>query len=187
LTEESWQLKLLEQLRFITLTVNKLMSDLMLYTIILSIASISICVVLAVSVWLRARSINKPEQQNSELCGKRVDVLVMQSGDWANAAVNVVIGVFLGIVINGLVQLISTGLWFVAVLIVMLAGVLLLLESWFDDLFEKVFPSGIRPVRKSQKMRKATLTRRLSLSSGLVLGIVLAGLGLDARILGWIL
>jgi hypothetical protein len=69
----------------------------MFYTIILSIASTGICVVLAVSVWLRARSINNPEQQDSELRGKRVDALVMQSGDWANAAVNVVIGVFLGI------------------------------------------------------------------------------------------
>ena len=163
------------------------MSDLMFYTIILSIASTGICVVLAVSVWLRARSINKPEQQDSELRGKRVDALVMQSGDWANAAVNVVIGVFLGIVINSLVQLISTGLWSVAVLIVVLAAVLFFLESWFDGLFEKVFPSGIRPARKSKKVRKTSLARRLSLPSGLVLGIGLAGLGLDGRILCWIL
>ncbi|MEH6557060.1 MAG: hypothetical protein V7708_04635 [Oceanicoccus sp.] len=163
------------------------MSNLMFYTIILSIASTGICVVLAVSVWLRLRSINKPEQQDSELHGKRIDALVMQSGDWANAAVNVVIGVFLGIAINGLVQLISTGLWYVAVLIVVIAAVLFFFESRLDGLFEKVFPSGIRAARKSKKVRKAPLARRLSLPAGLVFGIVLAGLGLDDRLLGWLL
>jgi|GEM_PF-749713 len=162
------------------------MSDLIFYTIILAIVSTGIGVVLAVSVWLRVKSIIKPEQQDSELRGKQIDALVMQSGDWANAAVNVVIGVFLGIVINGLVQLISTGLWSVAVLIVVLAAVLFFLESWFDGLFEKVFPSGIRPARKPKKVRKAPLARRISFPSGLVLGIVLAGLGLGDRLLGWL-
>ena len=160
------------------------MSDLMFITIAMSIASTGACVVFAVVVWLRLRSNKEPIQQKPE---PRTNRAVMQSGDWANAAVNVVIGVFLGIVINGLVQLISTGLWSVAVLIVVLAAVLFFLESWFDGLFEKVFPSGIRPARKSKKVRKAPLARRLSLPSGLVLGIVLAGLGLDGRILDLIL
>lgn len=162
------------------------MSDLMFYTIILSIVSTGICVAWAVFVWLRVRTINKPEQQDSELRGKPIDALVMQPGDWANAAVNVVMGVFLGLIINGLVQLISTDLWPAAVLIVVLAAVLLFLDSWIDVLFEKVFPSGIRPAHKSKKVRKAPMARRLSLPSGLVLGIVLAGLGLGDRILGWL-
>ena len=163
------------------------MSDLMFITIAMSIASTGACVVFAVVVWLRLRSNKESIQQKPEPHREGTNRAVMQSGDWANAAVNVVIGVFLGIVINGLVQLISTGLWSVAVLIVVLAAVLFFLESWFDGLFEKVFPSGIRPARKSKKVRKAPLARRLSLPSGLVLGIVLAGLGLDGRILGWIL
>lgn len=162
------------------------MSDLPFYLIILSIVFIGICVVLAVSVWLRVRSINKPEQQDSELRGKRSDPLVMQAGDWANAAVNVVVGAFLGMAINGLVQLMSTGFWSVAVLIVVLAAVLFSSALWFDGLVEKVFPSGIRRARKSKKVRKVPLARRLSLPSGLVLGIVLAGLGLDDRLLVWL-
>ena len=140
----------------------------------------------AVFVWLRVRTFSKTEQQDVELRGKPIDALVMQSGDWANAAVNLLMAVFLGIIISGLVQLISTDLWPAALLIVVLAAVLLFLESWVDVLFEKVFPSGIRPGHKSNKVRRAPTARRLSLPSGLVLGIVLAGLGLGDRFLGWL-
>jgi hypothetical protein len=159
------------------------MSNLIFYTIIIFTGT---CVVLAVFVWLQARTINKPEQKKSELYGKPVDALVMRPGDWFNAVINVVMGVLLGILIDCLVQLISTDLWPAAVLIVVLAAVLMFLDSWIDVLFDKVFSSGIRPAHKLKKVRKAPMVRRLSLPSGLVLGVVLAGLGLGDRVLGWL-
>ncbi len=161
------------------------MSDLMFNTIILLVVSIGVCVVIAVVVWLRKRSINKADQQNSELRGKQSAPVFMRAGDWANAAVNLVVGVLLGVAINGLVQLISTGSWFLAVLIAVLSTVFLLL-LWFDGLFDKVFPSGVQPARKPQMLPKP-LARRLSLPAGLILGVILASLGLDEWLLGWLL
>jgi hypothetical protein len=39
----------------------------------------------------------------------------MQAGDWINATVKVVLGVFLGLLIDGLAQLATTAIWPVAV------------------------------------------------------------------------
>ncbi len=127
----------------------------MFITIAMSIASTGACVVFAVVVWLRLRSNKEPIQQKPEPHREGTNRAVMQSGDWANAAVNVVIGVLRGIVINALVQLRSTGLWSVAVLLGGLAAGLFFVESWFGGMFDKVFPSGIRQGRKYKKVRKA--------------------------------
>jgi hypothetical protein len=44
----------------------------------------------------------------------------MVVGDWMNAAINVVIGVLLGSVIYGLVQLVASGSWLMAMILVLL-------------------------------------------------------------------
>ena len=108
----------------------------------------------------------------------------MQVGDWANAAINLVIGVLLGSAADGLVQLATTAFWPLAVVIPLLfAGVFLF--SWvLDMLTDRLFSIGVRPARTPKEEGRTPLLRLLSLPVGLVLGVALARLGLDETILG---
>jgi hypothetical protein len=108
----------------------------------------------------------------------------MQVGDWANAAINLVIGVLLGSAADGLVQLATTAFWPLAVVIPLLfAGVFLF--SWvLDMLTDRLFTIGVRPARTPKEEGRTPLLRLLSLPVGLVLGVALARLGLDETILG---
>ena len=149
--------------------------------VLVNIASLVACVVLAVVVWLRVKSYFGSLKSNGEPHGKENKESAMKTGDWFDAVINVGIGIFLG------VAMAASGSWFVAVLIPLLAAALFFYMSLFDRLIDKVFPSGIRPAHKSKKTRKTPMEKRLSLPLGLVLGIVLAVLGLGDRFLGWLL
>jgi hypothetical protein len=108
----------------------------------------------------------------------------MQLGDWINAAISLVIGVLLGSAADGLVQTATTAFWPVAVITPLLfAGAFLVM--WVSDkLLDRLFPIGVRPATKPQTSGRAPLPRLLSLPVGVVLGLVLARLGLDDTILG---
>lgn len=112
----------------------------------------------------------------------------MEAGDWINASVNVVIGVFLGIAVNGLAQIFMTGFWQLAVFIVIVTGVAVLFLFMFDGLLnrvsEQIFPSGVRPAHRPQPEGRKPIARLLSLPAGMVLGVILAQLGLTQTILG---
>jgi hypothetical protein len=54
----------------------------------------------------------------------------------------------------------------------------------FDKLFDRLFSIGVRPARKPQAQGRTPLPRLLSLPAGVVLGVVLARLGLATTILG---
>ena len=149
--------------------------------VLINIASLVACAVLAVVIWLRVKSDFGPLKSNGEPHGKQNKESAMKTSDWFDAVMNVVIGVFLG------VAMVASGSWFIAVLIPLSATVLFFYMSLSDRLIDKVFPSGIRPAHKSKKTRKNPLAKRLSFPLGLVLGIVLAALGLGDRFLGWIL
>ncbi|PPI83454.1 hypothetical protein KEHDKFFH_13870 [Marinobacter maroccanus] len=83
----------------------------MFTTIDLFIASTFICFVMAAVVWSRVKPDAKPDRQDSEVRAQRAAEFFEQAGHWASLAVNVVIGILLGVVINGLVQLMFTGAW----------------------------------------------------------------------------
>jgi hypothetical protein len=53
-----------------------------------------------------------------------------------------------------------------------------------DKLLDRLFPIGVRPAPKPQTSGRTPLPRLLSLPAGVVLGVVLARLGLDDTILG---
>ena len=118
--------------------------------------------------------------QNGRPNGRRS----MQVGDWANAAVNIVLGVFLGVVIDGLLQLATTAFWPVAVIAPLLFAGVILLERVTDKLIDPIFPSGVRPARKPRAKGRKPLLRLLSLPVGLIVGMALARLGLGDAILG---
>lgn len=161
------------------------MPDLMIDTIGLVIASVFFCAVMAGVVWLRVKPSDKLDKQVTELRDRRTAALLTQAGQWASFAVNVVIGVLLGVAINGLVQLMFTGAWVAVFNLLMLAAALFLIVFLHKRLGDKLFPSGIRPARKPEKVRKTPLMRGLGLPAGLVVGVVLASLGLDDWLLGW--
>lgn len=149
--------------------------------LLINIASLVACVVYAVVVWLRVKSDFGSHKSNGEPHCKENEKSAVKAGDWFDAVMNFVIAVLLGAAMS------SSGSWFVAVLIPLLAAVLFFYTSQFDRLIDKIFPSGIRPAHKSKKTRKTPLAKSLSFPLGLFLGIVLAALGLGDRYLGWLL
>lgn len=112
----------------------------------------------------------------------------MEPADWLNATVNVAIGLFLGLALNGLLQLVADGAWAVAAIIaglsVGVAVVLIFFDGLIGRVFERVFPSGIRPAHSPGAEAPKPISRLLSLPLGMVLGVILAQLGLTNAILG---
>ena len=100
----------------------------------------------------------------------------MQVGDWLNAAINGVIGVLLGSVVYELVQLVASGAWLMAVILVLLGGGLFLFMVLHDKLFDRLFPIGIRPARNPQPESPKPLLRVFSLPLGCILGVGLAAM-----------
>jgi uncharacterized membrane protein YfcA len=137
------------------------------------------CLVLAAVVWSRFKSDAKSDKQDSEVRAQQAAEFFEQSGHWVTSAVNVVIGVLLGVVINSVVQLMFTGAWAGVLTIVVLSASLFFIVFLHDRLGNMLFPSGIRPARKPEKVRKKPMLRRVSLPAGIVLGFVLAYFGLD--------
>ena len=149
--------------------------------VLINVASLVACVVYAVVVWLRVKNDFGPLTSNGEPHGKQNQKSAFKTGDWFDAAMNTVIGVFLGLAV------VASGSWFIAVLIPLLAAMLFFYISLFNRVIDKIFPSGIRATQKSKKTRKISLAKRLSFPFGLILGVVLAALGLGDRFLGWLL
>lgn len=108
----------------------------------------------------------------------------MGVSDWINSAINVVIGVLLGSVIYGMVQLVAIGAWLTDMFMLLIFGGVFLLMVLSDKLFDRLFQTGIRPAKTPQTKRPKPLLRVLSLPSGVILGVVLAVLGFDRPILG---
>ncbi len=163
------------------------MSDLMFNTLILSIAPLCICIVVAVFVWLRVKSSSKLDKQDAESHDQQTAAFLTQAGDWASAVVNLVIGILLGMALYGLVQLTFAGAWVLVLSLVALGVGLLFIVLLHERLGNWLFPSGIRPAHKPEKPRKKPLVRRLALPAGLVVGLVLTGFELDDRLFGWLL
>lgn len=56
-------------------------------------------------------------------------------------------------------------------------------DQALDRLFDRLFPSGVRPARVPAPSRRKPLIRTLSLPAGVVLGVLAAALGLSDVIL----
>jgi len=149
-------------------------------TIDLLIAATFLCLVIGMALWVRAKPSDPAD--NHQPSGSRVQrttSVLVQAGHLASAAINLVIGVLLGVAINGLARLMFSGAWLAVINLLVLFAALSLIVWLHDRLGDWLFPSGIRPARNPKKARRAPLFRRLSLPAGLMLGIVLAGFGWD--------
>jgi len=141
-------------------------------------------------VWLLVRAELKTDRIESMATGsgsgRTKERRRMQAGDWFNAAINLLVGLLLGSFVDGLVQLVATGLWLSAVIISLLSGGLFLFMLVFDKVTDPLFPIGIRPAPTPQVKGRTPLLRLMSLPVGVLLGVLLARLGLDDKILGMI-
>ena len=68
----------------------------------------------------------------------------MQTGDWFDTVIFLLIGLLLGSVVDGLVQLVADGFWLSAVIITLLCGGLFLLMEVFEKLTDPLFSIGVR-------------------------------------------
>lgn len=107
----------------------------------------------------------------------------MELGDWFNAAVNVLIGALLGSVIYRLVQLVASGAWLMALILIFLGIGLFVFMVLSDKLFDLFSGVRFRPAKNPKPQPPKPLLRKLSLPSGFIVGVVLAVLGLDTTIL----
>ena len=108
----------------------------------------------------------------------------MQIGDWINAGFLLAIGVFLGFVVDGVLQLATTSYWPLAIILLLIFAGIFLFESLMDKLFSRIFSIGVRPADKTQAQKRRPLPVLLSLPAGVILGIALARLGLADTITG---
>lgn len=145
------------------------------------------CLAFAVAVWVFVRTALKSDRTRPVATGSRggrtAEYRRMQAGDWFNAAINLAIGLLLGSFVDGLIQLVATGLWLSAAILTLLFGGLFLVVSMSDKLLDPLFSIGVRPAPKAGAKGRTPSIRRMSLPVGLVLGVALARLGLDDRIL----
>mgnify|MGYP000968562975 CR=1 FL=1 len=102
----------------------------------------------------------------------------MQIGDWINAGFLLVIGVFLGFVVDGIMQLATTPFWPMAIILMLIFAGIFLFELLVDKLFSRIFTIGVRPAPETQVQKRRPLPIFLSLPVGVILGVLLARLGL---------
>ena len=107
----------------------------------------------------------------------------MRPSDWGNSAVNIVIGVFLGLAAVGMAELILGGNWFFVVLVVVLFSGVMLFDRGLERLWDWSYRIGTNRVPPRKVARRKPWIRRLSLPAGLLMGVVLSLVGLGDTIL----
>lgn len=153
----------------------------------LIIASAFVCVVLAAVVWSRIQSDGKRKASNGSVRETRPAAVFPLALDWILAGMNFVIGILLGVALNGLIQLVAAGAWIHVLNLVVLGVALFLIVRLHDWLGERLLPRGIRPARRPGSGAKTSRVRRLGLPVGLAFGVVFAELGVREALSGWLL
>lgn len=107
----------------------------------------------------------------------------MQLGDWFNGAALLAVGFFLGLALDGMIDLVGTSFWPLIILLPVLFGSVFVFGQMFDGLIERFFPSGIKPAKGAQRKERMPLALVLSLPGGVVLGVIGGQMGLRALLL----
>lgn len=108
----------------------------------------------------------------------------MRMSDWGNSAVNLVIGLILGLVAEDFARLLLSDSWPVAIFIVLLFWGVLLFDRVLERVSEWIFGAGVTRVLPRHNVPRKPYIRVLSLPAGFLLGMVLFRLGLRASIMG---
>ena len=108
----------------------------------------------------------------------------MVLSDWFNSAGLCIVGLYLGLVVHGMSQLIGTALfWPILFIIVIMWGTMCFFDNIISGVFDWMFPNGIKPATGPPTKERKPLARLLSLPSGIVLGVIFAELGLRDTLL----
>ena len=108
----------------------------------------------------------------------------MVLGDWFNSAGLCIVGLYLGLVVHGMSQLVGTALFLPMLILVMIIwGAMFLFDNVINGFFDWMFPNGIKPAKNPPAKERKPLARLLSLPCGIVLGVILAELGLRDTLL----
>jgi len=107
----------------------------------------------------------------------------MNGWDWIMSGFNLVIGLFLGIVLYGFVELIQAGLWPFVVLLILAFGAVLLFDRVFTNFIEWVFGARVTTSKARRGEPPRPKLRRLSLPFGLLAGFGLGVTGLGLPLL----
>lgn len=153
----------------------------------LIIASTFLCVVIAGVLWVGVRSDggrNDPADGRRE---SRPIAALALAVDGVLAAMAFVIGILLGVALNGVIRLVASGAWIAVANLAVLFVALLLIGRLHEWLGDKLFPSGICRARTAGSGQRTSRLRPLSLPVGLALGVIFAELGLREGLSGWLL
>lgn len=104
----------------------------------------------------------------------------MEMGDWFNAVAFLGVGFFLGLALDGLLQLDGAAFWIAAISIPIMFWGLIAVSSLFDGLIDRIFPSGIKAARGPQQKERKPLAVLLSAPAGIVSGLAGGQFGLAA-------
>ncbi len=106
----------------------------------------------------------------------------MQGFDWFNAAAIVAIGVFLGLAIDGMVDLVGTPFWPLIIIIPVIFGCWYVFYLFLERVSDWLF-TGRFFVTKQKINKRKPLTLLFSLPIGIVIGVVGAQFGLGDMLL----
>ncbi len=108
----------------------------------------------------------------------------MMLSDWFNSAGLCIVGLYLGLVVQSMSQLIGSALfWPMLIFIMIMWGIMSLFYNVIEGFFDWMFPNGIKPAENPPAKERKPLARLLSLPCGIILGVMLAELGLKDTLL----
>jgi hypothetical protein len=106
----------------------------------------------------------------------------MQTFDWLNWAALVAVGVMLGLVIDGMVDLAETGSWRSIIIILVVFGCWCIFYLLLERLFNFIFIGRLSAPKQLQKPRKP-LALLFALPIGIIIGVIGAQFGLGELLL----
>lgn len=107
----------------------------------------------------------------------------MELWDWINTGFLLLIGLLLGIALDYIGQLVAMGFWVIAVILLLLFLAVFLFELLMDKIVNRIFTIAVRQVNEPSERKKKPLMVILSFPSGVLLGVLLARVGLSIAIL----
>lgn len=147
-------------------------------------------VVVSVIIWMQATTKKDIPQASPGQPDNLAVERAMHGNDWIDAAINFIAGIFLGVVIDNVIQLTTSDTWPIVVVVSILFGALLFASEAIDRAIgraiDRIWPNGVRHAHLSESKRPTPLFKRLSLPIGIVMGIGLARAGLGSMLLGLI-
>ena len=119
------------------------------------------------------------ERENSRMTNRRS----MKIGDWVNAAFILAGGVYLGLAIDSVFHLEGLLFWLGAISVPIIFGGIVFFGRMIDWLFDRMFPTGIKPSRRSRPKEPKPLALLFSLPTGILIGVIAAQVGLRELLL----